>query len=143
MARLACTRRPSQLPSTGALFLCLHLRALQAITNLTGFPVECASLPPAWQVDATWINDQVAAAGWAVACCGGALPPPLSEPQPRLVWPLLLRVLRGNPIPRIQLTRIAVLQVYCGWGSSECIVRDGQKVYLPPQGAGGNSTNIQ
>jgi hypothetical protein len=57
--------------------------------------------------------------------------------------PLLLRVLRGNPIPLIHPTRITVLQVYCGWGSSECIVRDGQKVYLPPQGAGGNSTNIQ
>lgn len=31
----------------------------QSITNLTGFPVECASLPPAWQVDRSWLNDQV------------------------------------------------------------------------------------
>lgn len=37
----------------------------QAITNLTGFPVECASLPPAWQVDSREINDQVP--GWGSA----------------------------------------------------------------------------
>ncbi|EFN55401.1 hypothetical protein CHLNCDRAFT_23609, partial [Chlorella variabilis] len=37
----------------------LHPLCPQAITNMTGFPVECASLAPAWQVDASWINDQV------------------------------------------------------------------------------------
>lgn len=36
--------------------------AAQAITNLTGAPVECASLPPAWQVQRSWINDQASRA---------------------------------------------------------------------------------
>ncbi|KAL4428467.1 hypothetical protein ABPG75_002556 [Micractinium tetrahymenae] len=40
----------------------------ESITNLTGFPVECASLPPAWQVDRTWMNDQVYC-GWANSQC--------------------------------------------------------------------------
>lgn len=40
----------------------------ESITNLTGFPVECASLPPAWQVDRSWINDQVYC-GWSNSQC--------------------------------------------------------------------------
>ncbi|PRW44292.1 ABC transporter A family member 7-like isoform A [Chlorella sorokiniana] len=64
----------------------------QAITNLTGAPVECASLPPAWQVQRSWINDQV----------------------------------------------------YCGWGAGDCVMRAGQKVFLPLEAsqarAGGNAS---
>lgn len=44
---------------------------LQAITNLTGAPVECASLPPAWQVQRSWINNQASGdggLGWPVLC---------------------------------------------------------------------------
>ncbi len=39
----------------------------QAITNLTGAPLECASLPPAWQVQRSWINDQASPGGYSVA----------------------------------------------------------------------------
>lgn len=38
--------------------VCSSEHRLQSITNLTGFPVQCASLPPAWQVERSWINDQ-------------------------------------------------------------------------------------
>ena len=48
----------------------LHPLCPQAITNMTGFPVECASLAPAWQVDASWINDQV---GWLFDFCVNGL----------------------------------------------------------------------
>lgn len=61
---------------------------------MTGFLVECASLPPAWQVDASWIGDQV----------------------------------------------------YCGWGSSQCVARGGQKVALPREAAAalpGGAASIQ
>ena len=65
----AACRLPSPLPPPS-----------QAITNLTGFAVECASLPPAWQTNATLLNDQVFC-GWGASECavrGGAkavLPP--------------------------------------------------------------------
>ena len=28
---------------------------------------------------------------------------------------------------------LAVPQVYCGWGNSDCVLRAGQKVFLPPE----------
>lgn len=38
------------------------------------------------------------------------------------------------------------LQVYCGWGSSDCVMRAGQKVFLPleaSQARSGGNASIQ
>ena len=49
----------------------------------------------------------------------------------------------GHKVPTMDaiLTRA---QVYCGWGSSQCVLRAGRKVYLPPDTsaarAGGNGS---
>jgi hypothetical protein len=60
---------PTTLPASPVLTTRLLLLLLsQAITNMTGFPVDCASLPPAWQADAGWLNDQVYC-GWRGSDC--------------------------------------------------------------------------
>jgi hypothetical protein len=60
---------PTTLPASPVLTTRLLLLLLsQAITNMTGFPVDCASLPPAWQADAGWLNDQVCV--WVCGCVG-------------------------------------------------------------------------
>jgi len=49
-----------------------------------------------------------------------------------------------QPSGTLRLRHIFCLQVYCGWGSSDCVMRAGQKVFLPPEAvqarAGGNAS---
>lgn len=94
----------------------------EAITNMTGFPVACASLPPAW-----WIR------------VGGeqCLSPHALE---------LIAVMAPPPGCRQKTSMLMNGQVYCGWGASDCIVRSGQKVILSAAekaAAGNNTQTIQ
>lgn len=116
----------------------------QAITNLTGFPVECASLPPAWQVEARLINDQ-AGGVWCdvVAACAEGWKTDGASGERQRKRPL--RVAANHfTCPALSSSAFTRVQVYCGWGSSACVLRAGQKVYLPPDAsaarAGGNGS---